>query len=105
RQLLHEFQPHYAPVWDRHNERLTMNRCLIGQVSVSPTFLSFQAIAAPNELADTLAELDCQILTRAVSGLHAVRRTQPGSVVIVPIRFGTFWHTHTRHQIGALLEN
>ncbi|SDH20735.1 hypothetical protein SAMN04487974_1313 [Pelagibacterium luteolum] len=102
--LLREFQIFYAPVWDPRAERLVMNRCVIDLTMGFSTLSQFQAIADPDQMADTLADLDCVILARALEALHMVRRSQPGASVIVPVGFQTLSMSRSRYEFGSLLE-
>lgn len=102
--LLREFQIFYAPVWDPKAERLVMNRCVVDLTMGFSTLSQFQAIADPDQMADTLADLDCVILARALEALHAVRQSQPGASVIVPVGFQTLSMSRSRNEFGQLLE-
>jgi EAL domain-containing protein (putative c-di-GMP-specific phosphodiesterase class I) len=103
--LLREFQIYYAPVWDPQAERLVMNRCVIDLTMGFTTLSQFQAIADPDQMADTLADLDCVVLARALEALHNVRQSQPGASVIVPVGFQTLAGVRSHAEFTRLLES
>lgn len=59
RLLLKDFQLLFAPLWDPERAMVNLNRCVL-DLSLGCTSLSqFQAIADPDQMVDTLADMDC----------------------------------------------
>lgn len=102
RLLLKDFQVLFAPAWDPQNALVSFNRCVL-DLSLGCTKLSqFQAIADPDQMVDTLADMDCLALTRALEVLHRCGRASVAAIQ-VPVRYQTLARSLTRREYLKLL--
>jgi hypothetical protein len=87
--LLRDIQLQFAPAWHTSKHVTVLNRCLLDQTSGSRTLAQFQALAEPTQINQTLAELDCMLLTKAIETLHQTASARPAGALLTPVSFRT----------------
>jgi hypothetical protein len=103
RLLLKDFQLLFAPLWDPMRAIVDLNRCVLDLSLGCTTLSQFQAIADPDQMVDTLADMDCLALTRALEMLHRYGRASNVAAVLVPVGYQTLARTSTRREYLKLL--
>lgn len=104
RLLLKEFQVLLAPAWDPERTIVGFNRCVLDLSRGCTTLSQFQAIADPDQMVDTLADMDCLALTRALEVLHRSGRSSVAAVQ-VPVGYQTLAAYATRREYLRLLSS
>lgn len=87
--LLRNIQLQFAPAWHTGKHVVVLNRCSLDQTSGGRTLAQFQALAEPAQIEDTLAELDCTLLTKAIETLHRATGAPPAGALLTPVSFRT----------------
>ncbi|MDC9822758.1 hypothetical protein PRN20_03340 [Devosia sp. ZB163] len=103
RLLLKDFQLLFAPVWDPERAMVNLNRCVLDLSLGCTTLSQFQAIADPDQMVDTLADIDCLALTRAIEMLHRHGRGSNVATLLVPVGYQTLARSATRREYLKLL--
>lgn len=103
RLLLKDFQLLFAPVWDPERAIVNLNRCVLDLSLGCTTLSQFQAIADPDQMVDTLADMDCLALTRALEMLHRYGRASNVAAVLVPVGYQTLARSSTCREYLKLL--
>lgn len=101
--LLNDFKVVFAPVWDPHKAMVEVNRCVLDLSIGCKSLSQFQTIANPDQMTDTLADLDCLALTRGLEALHRYGRTGSVSSLLVPVSYQTLARMATRRDYFKLL--
>jgi hypothetical protein len=104
RLLLKDFQVMFAPVWEPTRQMVEINRCVLDLAMGCTTLSQFQAIADPEQMADTLADLDCLVLTRALESLHRAGRSALGAHILVPVGFPTLFRVSSQRNYLKLID-
>jgi hypothetical protein len=105
RLLLRDFQILFAPVWEPEKAVVDLNRCVLDLSLGCTTLSQFQAIADPDQMVDTLADMDCLALTRALEVLHRYGRASKVSSLLVPVGYQTLARSATRREYLKLLKS
>ncbi|QYO75209.1 hypothetical protein [Devosia salina] len=103
RLLLKDFQILFAPVWEPERAVVDLNRCVLDLSLGCTTLSQFQAIADPDQMVDTLADMDCLALTRALEVLHRYGRASKVASLLVPVGYQTLARSATRREYLKLL--
>jgi GGDEF domain-containing protein len=103
RQLLSSFQLLFAPLWDHERSVVDLNRCVLDLSLGCATLSQFRAIADPDQMADTLADMDCMALTRALETLHRYGKASNVAAVLVPVGYQTLVRRSNRREYLKLL--
>lgn len=103
RLLLKDFQILFAPVWEPEKAVVDLNRCVLDLSLGCTTLSQFQAIADPDQMVDTLADMDCLALTRALEVLHRYGRASKVASLLVPVGYQTLARNATRREYLKLL--
>jgi hypothetical protein len=103
RLLLKDFQILFAPVWEPEKAVVDLNRCVLDLSLGCTTLSQFQAIADPDQMVDTLADMDCLALTRALEVLHRYGRASKVASLLVPVGYQTLARSTTRREYLKLL--
>lgn len=105
RLLLNDFQVLFAPVWDPERAIVDLNRCVLDLSLGCTTLSQFQAIADPDQMVDTLADMDCLALTRALEVLHRYGKASKIAAILVPVGYQTLARSSTRREYLKLLSS
>ncbi|SDG58588.1 hypothetical protein [Pelagibacterium luteolum] len=105
RLLLKDFQLLFAPLWDPERAIVNLNRCVLDLSLGCTTLSQFQAIADPDQMVDTLADMDCLALTRALEVLHRFGRAGNVAAILVPVGYQTLARSQTRREYLKLLSS
>lgn len=105
RLLLKDFQILFAPVWEPGKAVVDINRCVLDLSLGCTTLSQFQAIADPDQMVDTLADMDCLALTRALEVLHRYGRASKVASLLVPVGYQTLARSATRREYLKLLNS
>lgn len=105
RLLLKDFQVLFAPIWEPARELVDVNRCVLDLTLGCTTLSQFQAIADPDQMVETLADLDCLALTRSLEALHRCGRAGGGATILVPVGYQTVARHVSRREYLKLLES
>lgn len=105
RLLLKDFQLLFAPLWDPQRAIVDLNRCVLDLSLGCTTLSQFQAIADPDQMVDTLADMDCLALTRALEVLHRYGKASNVAAILVPVGYQTLARSTTRREYFKLLSS
>lgn len=105
RLLLKDFQVLFAPLWDPERAIVDLNRCVLDLSLGCTTLSQFQAIADPDQMVDTLADMDCLALTRALEVLHRYGKASNVAAILVPVGYQTLARSSTRREYLKLLSS
>jgi hypothetical protein len=105
RVLLEESRVVYRPLWPSKRQAVPMFHCLLDSVSGKTALARVSSASSSDELLETMSELDCAMLSRAVGGLHAFRQNDGAGSIIVPVTFHTANDRRLRQRFLALLGN
>ncbi|MDB5527309.1 MAG: hypothetical protein JWR51_412 [Devosia sp.] len=105
RLLLKDFQLLFAPLWDPERAIVELNRCVLDLSLGCTTLSQFQAIADPDQMVDTLADMDCLALTRALEVLHRYGKASNLAAILVPVGYQTLARSSTRREYLKLLSS
>lgn len=103
--LLKDFQVLFAPIWEPERELVNLNRCVLDLSLGSTTLSQFQAIADPDQMLETLSDLDCLALTRSLEALHRGTRGGSGATILVPVGYQTVSTNASRTEYLKLLDS
>lgn len=105
RLLLKDFQLLFAPLWDPERAIVNLNRCVL-DLSLGCTSLSqFQAIADPDQMVDTLAEMDRFALARAMEVMDRCGTAGDVAAILVPVGYQTLARSASRREYLNLLSS
>jgi hypothetical protein len=102
RVLLQESRVLYQPLWAAKRRTVPLYRCLIDDVTGKAALERLTAVSDKEQVVQTLSELDCAILGRAVEGLHALRQNNGMAALTVPICFRTVNELASRQQFAKV---
>ena len=105
RLLLKDFQVLFAPLWDPGRSIVDLNRCVLDLSLGFTTLSQFQAIADPDQMVDTLSDMDCLALTRALEVLHRSGKASKVAAILVPVGYQTLARSSTRREYLKLLSS
>ncbi|RUT31349.1 hypothetical protein EMQ25_10890 [Arsenicitalea aurantiaca] len=102
--LIRNFNLVFAPGVHARKQTTVFNRAVLETTAGCTTLAQFQAIADPDQLSSTLAEMDCLVLTRALEALHRiVRQKGGGTILVVPVSYGTLANPSYQKEYVRLL--
>jgi hypothetical protein len=82
-----------------------MNRCLLDPISGSTAIAHLETLSSPQEAAESIARIDCLLLTKSLEALHHLLTQQIGrSEVLVPVHFSTLYDASSDSDYLDLLE-
>jgi hypothetical protein len=102
--LLRDIQLQFAPAWHTSKHVVVLNRCLLDQTSGTRTLAQFQAMADPQQIDQTLAELDCMLLTKAIETLHHAASSRPSGALLIPVSYRTLNNARWCNEYRGLLQ-
>jgi hypothetical protein len=105
RVLLEESRVVFRPLWPSKRQALPIFCCLLDSVSGKTALARVSSASSSDELLDTMSELDCAILGRAVEGFHSFRQNDGACSIIVPVTFHTVNDRQRRGRFVALWDN
>jgi hypothetical protein len=95
----------YRPLWPSKRQALPLFCCLLDSVSGKTALARVSSAASSDELLETMSELDCAMVGRAVEGFHSFRQNDGACSIIVPVTFHTVNDRQRRGRFVALWDN
>jgi hypothetical protein len=104
--LLRDIQVQFVPAWHTAKNVVILNRSVLDQTSGARTLAQFQGMAQPTQIHQTLAELDCLLLTKSIEALHNANAasSRGSSAMLVPVSFRTLGNFRWRSDYCRLLK-
>lgn len=103
RKLIRDFNVVYAPIWSSKDSTTGMNRCVLDLLPGCSSLSQFRAIADPDQMTHTLADLDLLVITRAVEAMHDLHRRGDSISLVAPISYQTLEFDNERGELLNLL--
>lgn len=79
----------FSPIWRPRTHTVPAFRCLLDRTTGSLALTRLRKVSGNDALIETIAELDCVILSHAVTAIHQLVQHNATAAVAVPVNFST----------------